>query len=150
MEFPPIDEPTILVVNGLVERCETARRFCRSALEVDHDPALEPLLTHTAESYERVVDALRDGLFGTAGEAKGEGTIGGFFGRLAETVAQMGGLHDDAQLLTSLDERQREVLEAFDAALADIDEEPIKPILAAQRTVVAGLKKQTEVAREKL
>lgn len=149
MKLPPIDEPTILAVNGLVEQCETARRFCRAALEVNHQPSLEPLLTHIAESYERVVDALRDGLFGTAGEAEGAGTIGGFFSRLAETVGQLGGWRDDAHLMASLVELQSEVIVAFDAAIADIPDARVTSILSAQRTVLAGLKTQTEAARRK-
>jgi len=149
MKFPPIDEPTILVINGLVEQCETARRFCRAALEVDHDPSLDPLLTGIAESYERVVDALREGLFGTAGEAKGDGTVGGYFSRLAEVAGQIGGWRDDTQLMASLDESKGEVLEAFDTALADIANKRIVSILAAQRTVVSGLKKQTGIVRDK-
>ena len=149
MKFPPIDEPTILVIKGLVARCETTRRFCLIALDVDHDPSLDPLLSGIAESYERVVSALREGLFSKAGEAAGEGTISGFFTRLAETVGQMGGWRDDADLMAALDERQAEVLEAFDAAIADIADKRLVSILAAQRTVVSGLKKQTEVARAK-
>jgi uncharacterized protein (TIGR02284 family) len=142
-----MDEPTILILNGLVEKCETARRFCKTALEVDHDPSLDPLLTGIAESYERVVDALREGLFAATGEAKGEGTVSGYFNRIAETAGQKGGWRDETQLIASLDERQDEVLKAFDAALADIADKRIGSILAAQRTVLSGLKKQTEIAR---
>lgn len=148
MKFPPIDEPTILIVNGLVERCETARRFCRAGLKVEHDPALDPLLTGIADSYARIVGALRDGLFGTAGEAKADGTIAGFLRRLAETVGQRAGWRDDLQLLASLDGLQGDALKAFDNAIADIDDERIVSILTAQRTVIVGLKKQTGVARE--
>jgi hypothetical protein len=149
MKFPPIDEPTIQTINRIVEQCETARRYSRAALEVDHDPSLDPLLTGIAESYERVVDALREGLFGTAGEAKAEGTLGGYFSRLAEVAGQVGGWRDDAQLIASLDERQGEVLEAFDTAIAGIADKRIVSILAAQRTVVAGLKEKTGVAIRK-
>ena len=147
MKFPPIDEPTIIVVNGLVEQCENARRFCRAALEVEHDPALDPLLTTIADAYARIVDALRDGLFGTAGEAKGDGTVAGFLHRLAETVGQQGGWRDDNQLLESLDGLQGDALEAFDNAIVEIHDVRIVTILTAQRTVIAGLKKQTDMAR---
>ena len=146
MKFPPIDEPTIVVVNGLVERCETARRYCRTALDLDPDQSLHPLLRRTEKAYERVVAELRDGLFGSAGEAAGDGTLGGFFDRIAEAVGQKGGWRDDPQLIAALDDQQATVLEAFDAAIDDISDDRIRSILAAQRSMLADLKNQTEAA----
>lgn len=144
MKFPPIDEPTIVITNGLVEQCETARRFCLTALDVDPHPSLLPLLKQAADSYERVAAGLRDGLFASAGEAAGDGTVKGFFQRVAEAVGQQAGWRDDAQLVDALDDQQEKVLEAFDKAIADVTDDRIGNILAAQRSVLAGLKKQTE------
>jgi uncharacterized protein (TIGR02284 family) len=146
MKFPPVDEPTILILNRLVEHCETTRRFCQTARELDPDQSLESLLTRTADGYERVVTELCDGLFQSAGEAAGDGTIEGFVSRVVEAVGQKTGQRDDPELLSALLTHEREVLDAFDEAMAQIEDDRLVSILAAQRSVLAGLAKQAETA----
>lgn len=146
MQFPPVDEPTIKTLNGLVEHCETVRRFCQAAREMDTDRSLEPLLRGTADAYERVVSDLRDGLFNSAGEAVGDGTVAGFVSRVVEAAGQKTGQRDDADLLNQLRDHERTALDAFDEAIEKVSDDRLISILASQRTVLAGLTQQVEAA----
>ena len=83
-QFPPIDEPTILAINDVIGQCEDAARLFRTALGACDYETLRPLLRQGAESGDRIVAALRDGLIETAGEVAGEGTVKGFLRRIRE------------------------------------------------------------------
>lgn len=150
MEFPPIDEPTTVAINDVVTQCENARRLCQTALETNSAEALQPLLRRAAATYEGIVVELRDGLFGTAGEATGDGTVRGYFRHLKEEVGQRAGWRDSRHLLDALTEQNGRVRAAFDAALEQVTGARIKTILVAKRSVVDGLADQVAAAADEI
>lgn len=144
MQFPPIDEPTIKAVNDVIRHCESARRLFKTALETNRDETLAPLLCQSIEAHARIVAALHEGLFDTAGAASRVGTVKGLVRRLKERIGQRTGWRDRRQLLDALVDQQRRTLDAIDAALDGASGDRIAAMLSAQRTVVAGLTAQLE------
>ena len=144
MKFPPVDEPTVIAINSLIAHCENLRRFCRTAIDVDPAQTLRPYLLQSQSAYERIAEDLRDGLFGTAGEATGGGLVSGLLHRLREKIGQRGGWRSDTELVDTLLDEQAAALDAFDGVIADISDERIRMILTAHRSILAGLKRQTE------
>ena len=144
MEFPPIDEPAIKAVNDVIRQCENTGRLFETAIPIAQDETIRPLLRQGAEAYGRVVEVLRDGLFASTGAASGSGTVKGLIRRIHEEVGQRAGWRDRTQLLEALLDEQRRTLAHFDSALDRIDGNRLAAILAAQRTIVAGLTGQIE------
>ena len=144
MDFPPIDEPTTVAINDVIAQCENARRLVETALESTADDELRPFLRQAADAYAGIVSAFRAGLFGSAGDAAGDGTVKGFLRRMKEEVGQRTGMRDGRQLREALLDQQRRVLAAFDAAQDRVTGERFEAILAAKRAIVAGLTAQIE------
>ena len=143
-EFPPIDEPATLAVNEVIAQCENSGRLFRTALEACDDETFQPLLRQGCESSDRVAEALREGLIGTAGEATGEGTAKGFVRRIRENIGQRAGWRGRGELMDAILAQQNRVLTAFDHATETAAGTRLGPILAAKRAVVSGLTAQLE------
>ena len=139
MKFPSIDEPTVISVNDVINRCENVRRLFEAALKTTDDEVLQMLLRRSADAHAHVVTDLQESMLGTAGAVSRGGTMKGFFRRLCETIGQRAGWRNRQELMDVVFGQLRRALAAFDAASDRISSDGLKTILAEKRAAVAEL-----------